>query len=200
MDRSASPHGLDGDGPVKSPVNLRAILVLAAAILTAALLAFTRLGQDLAWAAVTLAVAGLLATLAVALGLHELMNLLLPVHVLRSAIETRDLRRAQRAHAESLAGSNPTLAGSTPTLAGSTPTNELAPNSNRSVAWGVAGLIFPPVGPVAIWYGQDALNFVRISSGVLGGGRRARAGLILGLVGTAELVLLFVLVAMYPTK
>jgi hypothetical protein len=76
----------------------------------------------------------------------------------------------------------------------------LAPNSNRSLAWGVAGLIFPPVGPVAIWYGQDALNFVRISSGVLGGGRRARAGLILGLVGTAELVLLFVLVAMYPTK
>jgi hypothetical protein len=119
-------------------------------------------------------------------GLHAIWTLLLPVNIVRSAIETRRERESQRQLARSMAGSPPTAV--------------MAPNAKRSVAWGIAGLIFPAVGPVALWYGWDALRFVRLSGGGMAGECQARAGIVLGVVGTVELVLLFVVVAMVPTK
>jgi hypothetical protein len=73
-------------------------------------------------------------------------------------------------------------------------------NADRAFRWGLFSLVFPPVGPVGIWYGRDALRFIRLSGGALQGERKARLGLRLGVIGTVELALLFFLISLVPTK
>ena len=62
------------------------------------------------------------------------------------------------------------------------------------------GLIFPLVASVAVLYGWDSLRFVRMSGGNLAGGRRARAGLILGLVGIFEFALPLAAISVITAK
>ena len=52
--------------------------------------------------------------------------------------------------------------------------------------WGIAGVLFPLVAPIALFYGWDSMRFVRMSGGNLAGRRSARFGLILGAIRTLE--------------
>jgi hypothetical protein len=120
-------------------------------------------------------------------GLAHLVALVtMPAELVVSALDTASERREHGRLATSLAGS--------PAV------DVMALNADKAFRWGLFSIFFPPVGPVGIWYGRDALHFIRMSGGALQGERRARLGLRLGVVGTAELALLFALIAMYPTK
>jgi hypothetical protein len=137
----------------------------------------------LAVAAALLVVVGVVL---IVIGIHHVLMIAIPYQIYVDARKTIRQRREQWALARSMAGSPPT--GFTP------------PSANVSLRWGIFSLVFPVVGPVAIWYGRDALRFISVSGGAMAGERKARLGLTLGAIGTLEMVLLLVLVAMAPTK
>jgi len=172
---------------IRLPVVSRWLLVVV--LLAAAGSAFlVATGHVEDWGAILLGLVLLLIAIPIigVLVYHLIFSLLLPFELVASAIQTRKERRQQREQAISLAGSGPV--------------DVRAPNADRALGWGLASLVFPPVGFVGIWYGRDALRLIRLSGGALGGERMARAGLRLGVIGTIELILLVVLVATYPSS
>jgi hypothetical protein len=134
-----------------------------------------------------LVLAGILAVVVgaflVALAIHHVRMVLLPYDLALSARDTRRTRREWREQATSMAGSGPT--------------GVVAPNADVALRWGMFSLVFPVVGFVGIWYGRDALRFIRMSGGAMGGARRARAGIAFGVIGTIELIALVAYVATY---
>jgi hypothetical protein len=73
--------------------------------------------------------------------------------------------------------------------------------ATAALVLGVVGVLCCGIfGPVAYLIGEASLNRIRASSGALGGSSQARAGRILGVVGTVEfglaiLFLIFTLIA-----
>ena len=180
------------EGRLFTPPHIARWLVVTAAVIAAGAILLVATGHVEDWGAVllSLALAAIVIPILVVFlylqGRHLIFMLLLPIELVVSTIDTRKERGRQREYAVSLAGS--------------APVNVSAPNADRALGWGLASLIFPPVGFVGIWYGRDALNFIRLSGGALAGERKARAGVVLGVIGTLELALLFALLAMVPVS
>jgi hypothetical protein len=115
------------------------------------------------------------------------------VSIAASGLETVAERRKARLEATALATTPPAVADIPPV-------QTEALNADNAFRWGLFSIVFPPVGPVGIWYGRDALRLIRLSGGALQGERKARLGLRLGVIGTVELALLFFLISLVPTK
>jgi hypothetical protein len=188
---SAKPALAAKQAPVISVARApRGLVLLAWLVLGSALvLGLVELRPDLipGLGAVGLSlVAGALVVSLIAIyGLHLLTIVRLPFALVRDAVDLRRIRRSQRNFAISLARSGPSPIR--------------APHSTKALAWGIASLVVPLVAPVALFYGWDSLRFVRMSGGNLAGARRARAGLVLGLIGTLEFAILLALISMVPT-
>jgi hypothetical protein len=185
--KQTPPSGIDfGDGGLVRLPGRRVLVALGVvAIVVAAVLA---LGPATVFGFVLGGVFFLVAgALLVAYAYHHLS---MPFAFVASVVDTERERHDQHEFARSLA--SPAF--------GAPPTSVEAPNAARAVAWGLFGLAFPLVAPVAWWYGRDALHFVALSGGALRGERKARIGRNLGLIGMVELGLLFVLIALYPVK
>ena len=103
---------------------------------------------------------------------HALKMILLPYDLAKDAIALMRTRQGQREFAMSLASGGPSRVQ--------------APHATKALVWGIAGVLFPLVAPIALFYGWDSMRLVRMSGGNLAGSRRARIGLVLGVTGTLE--------------